>query len=114
MTWHCVAKIEDLPEQEAVPVTVGPALIALVKLDVQVYGVSNVCTHQFALMSDGFVEDDCIECPLHQARFHVPSGQRQSGPDCGQRQSGPDCDHLATYPVKIEQGNVFVECIECN
>jgi 3-phenylpropionate/trans-cinnamate dioxygenase ferredoxin subunit len=101
MAWHQVASATDIPDEEALPVTVGKTLIALVRLGEQVYGIGNVCTHQFALLSDGWVEDGCIACPLHEARFHVPTGERRDGPECG---------NLTTYPIKIEQGFVYVEC----
>jgi 3-phenylpropionate/trans-cinnamate dioxygenase ferredoxin subunit len=101
MAWHKVANKEELPDEEAFPVSVGNTLIALIRQGEQVYGTSNVCTHQFALMSDGFVDDDCIECPLHQARFQIATGKVMSGPSC------PD---LKTYPVKIEDDQVYIEC----
>jgi 3-phenylpropionate/trans-cinnamate dioxygenase ferredoxin subunit len=101
MTWHPVAMMDDLEQEEATAVSVGDTLLALYKLDGKIFATSNVCTHQFALMTDGFVDEDCIECPLHQARFHIPSGERRSGPECA---------NLPTFPVRIEDGRVFVHC----
>jgi 3-phenylpropionate/trans-cinnamate dioxygenase ferredoxin subunit len=45
------------------------------------------------------VIDDIIECPLHQGRFHIPTGAPKGAPV-----------HLPlrTYPVKVEGGEVFV------
>lgn len=104
MGWQRVARVGDIEEGEAFPVSVGQAEIALVKLGDQLHGISNVCTHEFALLSDGIVEDDCIECPLHQARFHVPTGELRSG---------PACERLRTYPVRVhEDGSVLVDCGE--
>ncbi|MGV3653882.1 MAG: Rieske (2Fe-2S) protein [Noviherbaspirillum sp.] len=101
MAWHEVANADEVREDEPLAVKVGETLIALIRLDDQVYGTSNICTHQFALMSDGFVDDGCIECPLHQARFEVATGKRTEGPEC------PD---LRTFPIKVEAGRVYVEC----
>jgi 3-phenylpropionate/trans-cinnamate dioxygenase ferredoxin subunit len=101
MAWQRVARIDEIQDGEAFPVSVGAAEIALVKLGSRVYGISNICTHEFALMSDGIVEDDCIECPLHQARFDVATGERRSG---------PACERLATYPTRVdEDGSVLVD-----
>lgn len=100
MGWHQIATLKDLPDDEAFPVSIGKELVAIYKLKGQVYATSNVCTHQFALLSDGIVEDDCVECPLHQARFHVATGQLQSGPACAP---------LQTYPVRLEGDLVFVD-----
>ena len=103
MAWHQVARADELEHEEAFPVTVGKTLIALTRVGDQIYGTSNVCTHQFALMTDGFVEDGCIECPLHQAKFDLVTGERKEG---------PECEDLRTYPVKVEDGLVYVECNE--
>jgi 3-phenylpropionate/trans-cinnamate dioxygenase ferredoxin subunit len=101
MGWQRVATLEQLEDGEAFPVNVGKTMIALVKQGGKVHGVSNVCTHEFALLSDGIVEDGCIECPLHQARFDVKTGERKSGPACG---------HLRTFPVMVDNGSVLVDC----
>ncbi|MDB5839655.1 MAG: non-heme iron oxygenase ferredoxin subunit [Herminiimonas sp.] len=100
MAWHQVANANEVPEEEATPVTVGKTMIALVRIGEQIYGMSDVCTHQFALMSDGYVDGDCIECPLHQARFHIPTGEHRGGQPCA---------NLQTFPVKIEDDLVYVD-----
>jgi 3-phenylpropionate/trans-cinnamate dioxygenase ferredoxin subunit len=100
MAWHQVASANEVQEDEALPVTVGKTMIALVRIDDKVYGLSNVCTHQFALMSDGFVDGDCIECPLHQARFDIATGEHIGGQACAD---------LDVFPVKIQDGLVYVE-----
>jgi 3-phenylpropionate/trans-cinnamate dioxygenase ferredoxin subunit len=41
-----------------------------------------------------------IECPLHQGRFDVITGRALSA---------PVCVNLKTYPVKLEDGAVWVE-----
>ena len=101
MAWQKVAREDQIDAEFPTAVSVGETLVALYNINGQIHATSNVCTHQFALLSDGFVDGDCIECPLHQALFHIPSGERQSG---------PTCDDLKTYPTKVEDGNVFVDC----
>jgi 3-phenylpropionate/trans-cinnamate dioxygenase ferredoxin subunit len=43
---------------------------------------------------------DIIECPLHQGRFHIPTGKAKSA---------PVCVDLVCYPVKVEGGQVFIQ-----
>lgn len=100
MAWQQVAVLGQLEEEEAFAVDIGTTPIALVRRGDRVFGLSNVCTHAFALMSDGIVEDDCIECPLHQARFDLETGARRSGPECAD---------LRTFAVKLEGDNVLVD-----
>ena len=58
------------------------------------------CTHQAADLMRGYFDEDIIECPIHQGRFNVCTGAALSAPA-----SAP----LKTYPVKTEDGKVFVE-----
>lgn len=103
MSWVEVAKVEDLPQEEEDILSVeleGRVYIALIKLGGKIHAVNNVCTHEFALLSDGIAEENYIECPLHQARFDVNTGERLSG---------PACSDLAVYPIKTEDGTVYID-----
>jgi naphthalene 1,2-dioxygenase system ferredoxin subunit len=48
----------------------------------------------------GYFDGNVIECPVHQGRFDVRNGAALSAPA-----STP----LQTYPVKVIDGEVFVE-----
>jgi nitrite reductase/ring-hydroxylating ferredoxin subunit len=98
--WHRVAAAADVKDGEAVAVEVGGTRIALCRIGDAVHALENVCPHAYALLSDGFIEDNEIECPLHAARFEIPTGRCTSPP--------ADRD-LVTYPVRIEGDDVFVQ-----
>jgi 3-phenylpropionate/trans-cinnamate dioxygenase ferredoxin subunit len=100
MTWHRVAAAADVKEDEAVAVEVGEHRIGLCRVGDTIHAFENICPHAFALLSDGFVEGDEIECPLHAARFEIATGRCVAPP--------ADRD-LVTYPVKVEGEEVFVE-----
>ena len=74
---------------------VGHRIIALYKLGAEFYATDDTCTHEFASLCDGYIEGDTIECPLHQARFHIPTGKVLDL---------PAEEDLATYPVRVENG----------
>ena len=40
-----------------------------------------------------------IECPLHQGTFDITTGKALTA---------PACDDLRTYPVKVEDGTVYI------
>lgn len=101
MAWQKALSESDLDPDYPTPVEVGEKSIAIYRLNDQLFATSNICTHEHAFLSDGYVENDCIECPLHQAVFHIPTGELRSG---------PSCDNLQTFPVKSENGEVFVDC----
>ena len=78
----------------------GDVKIALCRVGGSIHAFENVCPHAYALLSDGFVEDTEIECPLHAARFDIATGE------C----LGPPADRdLVIYPVKVEGHEVFVD-----
>ncbi|TAK81627.1 MAG: non-heme iron oxygenase ferredoxin subunit [Betaproteobacteria bacterium] len=100
MGWHEVAGADALRDGEAIGVTVDGHPIALCRSGGELHALHNMCTHQFALLSDGYVEDGCIECPLHQGRFDLRTG----APLCA-----PVTEPVRIYAVKTEDGKVYVE-----
>ena len=100
MTLKIAANLADLNPDEPYAATIENEQIALYLVDGNVYATHNVCTHQLALLSDGFLEDGCIECPLHQGKFDVKTGAALCAPV-----TAP----VKTYRVQIEKGAVMVE-----
>ena len=100
MAWHAVADASDLADDEALGVRVGEVPIAIVRAGGALHAIHNVCTHQFALLSDGYVEDGCIECPLHQGRFELTTGNAMGA---------PVTEPVKVYPVKVEGDKIMVD-----
>jgi 3-phenylpropionate/trans-cinnamate dioxygenase ferredoxin subunit len=100
MAWHEVPGAEGLGEEEVIGATVAGKPVAVCRSGGRLHALHNVCTHQFALLSDGYVEDGGIECPLHQGRFDLASG----APLCP-----PVTQPVRVYPVKSENGKVYVD-----
>ncbi|MBY8604784.1 MAG: non-heme iron oxygenase ferredoxin subunit [Burkholderia sp.] len=100
MSYRFAAKLADLVEDEPLPVTIGDERIALYLLDGNVHATHNVCTHQFALLSDGYMEDGCIECPLHQGRFDIRTGAALCA---------PATTPVRVYDVRLEGDSIMVD-----
>jgi NAD(P)H-dependent nitrite reductase small subunit len=98
--WQRVAALADLPDDAALAVKLGSRRIALYRLAGEVHALDDVCTHALALLSQGFIENGAVECPLHGARFDIASGRCLSP---------PATIDLRTYAVRIEGGEVFVK-----
>ena len=98
--WHRVAAEADLKPETPLGVRVGDEQIMLVRLEDGIFAINDVCTHEYAVLSEGFCEDGRIECPLHQACFDIRTGKALNEP--------AEVD-VATYPVKVEGGAVFVQ-----
>jgi 3-phenylpropionate/trans-cinnamate dioxygenase ferredoxin subunit len=97
--WVRVAAVAALADDAALPAKLGDIPIALYRLDGTIYAIDDVCTHEFALLSQGFIEGGAIECPLHQACFDIATGRCLSG---------PATVDLRKYEVKVDSGEVYV------
>ncbi len=98
--WVRVASASAIAEGEMLGVDVSGASIAVYHLDGGEWcATDNVCTHAFALLTDGWLEDGVIECPLHAGRFDCRTGK-----GLGE----PIEEDLKVLPVKIEGDDVFV------
>jgi nitrite reductase/ring-hydroxylating ferredoxin subunit len=100
MTWREVAKVVDVPEGEAIQVCIDGEPVALYNLDGTFHATHDVCTHALAHLSDGYIDGDCVECPLHAGVFHIPTGRPVSG---------PVQKAIRIYPVKVENEVVFIQ-----
>lgn len=86
-------------EMRAVEVAGLPPLAAF-NVSGRFYVTSNVCTHNVAILTDGFFEGETIECPLHGGCFNVRTGEPLHFP----------CEvALPTYPVSVEGDDVLIE-----
>ena len=100
MAWHKAAELSDLEGKDVIGVTIEDVEIAIYRLDDEYFATSNICTHQFAFMSEGYVENDCVECPLHQAFFEIRTGKVMDG---------PPTEPLKTFATRIEGTSILGE-----
>ena len=99
MEWHCVTTSDKVTAEAPVGVSHGDKKIAVFRVGDSYYATDNICPHAYALLTDGFVEGDKVECPLHGAVFHIPTGRCLAAP--------AESD-LATYPVKLDGERILV------
>jgi naphthalene 1,2-dioxygenase ferredoxin component len=78
--WITVARRPDLAEGGVLGVTAGGHDIAIYDIGGEIFATDNVCTHAHAYLSDGWLEGDVIECPLHGGRFEARTGKGLGAP----------------------------------
>ncbi len=59
--WVTVAKLDDVKPGHVVGLKQGEREIALYNLDGAIYATDNLCTHAFALLSQGWLDGEIIE-----------------------------------------------------
>ncbi len=74
--------------------------IALYKLEDGIYATDNSCSHEYSPLCEGIVMDGKVYCPKHGSRFDIRTGAVIDL---------PATHPVKTYPVKVEDGDVFVK-----
>jgi naphthalene 1,2-dioxygenase ferredoxin component len=97
--WIKVAARGDLAPGEVIGVDIGGHSIALYDCEGGLFATDNICTHAYACLSDGWLDGETIECPLHAARFDIRTGKVLDP---------PATEDLKTYPVRVVDGEVEV------
>jgi 3-phenylpropionate/trans-cinnamate dioxygenase ferredoxin component len=96
-----VFDLDDLPVGQARAVQLGGEPICVVRLDEQtVKAVHDTCSHQQYSLSEGWVDDNTIECSLHGSMFDLDSGQPQSL---------PAVKPIPVYACEVRDGAVWVD-----
>jgi naphthalene 1,2-dioxygenase system ferredoxin subunit len=98
--WVDAVAADELPGNDVMGLNVAGRDIALYTVGGEVFATDNICTHGHAQLCLGFLEGHEIECPLHQGKFDVRDGR----PTCA-----PVTEPLRSYPVKIENGRVYLQ-----
>ncbi|MCZ7564815.1 MAG: non-heme iron oxygenase ferredoxin subunit [Burkholderiales bacterium] len=98
-TWHRAGPLAELTEDQPLTAKVAGKEIGVYKIGGALYALEDVCPHAYALLSQGFVEGEEIECALHGAKFHIPTGK------CTKEPGGRD---LKCFPVRVEGETVLV------
>lgn len=82
MTVERVGRLDDMDACSVRQVTVDGHVIALVRIDDDVYAIGDVCSHQNISLSEGEVlcEDRQLECWKHGSAFSLVDGEPSALP----------------------------------
>lgn len=97
--WVRAAARDDLTAGEVLGVELAGRSIALYATDGGIFATDNICTHAYACLSDGWLDGEVIECPLHAARFDVRTGKVMDP---------PATEDLKSYEVRVVDGEIQV------
>jgi 3-phenylpropionate/trans-cinnamate dioxygenase ferredoxin subunit len=99
--WVDACAADDIDAEDVVRFDHAGRTFAIYRTDEDEYFASDgLCTHEKVHLSGGLVMGCIIECPKHNGRFDVRTGEAKGA---------PVCVDLATYPVKVEAGRVLLK-----
>lgn len=95
-----VAKCGDIAEGEIIQVEIEGELIAVYHLeDGRHCATADLCSHGQAFLSEGWLDGDQVECPLHNGCFNVLTGEATELP----------CEAaIRTFPVRVEGDDLIL------
>lgn len=100
-SWTRACATGDVDEEDLIRVDIGNRSFAVYHSpDGEFFCTDGYCTHERIHLADGLVMDHVIECPGHNGQFDYRTGQAIRS---------PACQALRTYPVRIEDGAVFID-----
>ena len=96
-----VCKESDVEVGHAVKVTIEDVPIALVKDSEGVlHALGDTCSHGEISLSEGFVEEDTLECWAHGSKFDLKSGKPRNF---------PAFEPVPVYKVTVTDGDVYID-----
>lgn len=99
MGWVSVCKVNYVKLDFPFSAQIDDKRIGVYIIDGEYFAMQDICPHANALLSQGFMDGETVECPLHGALFDVRTGQCLREP--GDRD-------LETYPVRIKGDQIEV------
>jgi 3-phenylpropionate/trans-cinnamate dioxygenase ferredoxin subunit len=96
-----VTTTEACPPGQMLCVRLAGRRILIANVDGTFYAVDELCSHEDASLAKGCLQAGAkVKCPLHGSRFDLASGQPLED---------PATEPLQTYPVRVEQAQVWVQ-----
>jgi len=100
---QAAATTEELRDGEMKQISTAGAEILLARVNGNYHAVAAHCTHYGAPLVDGVLNGERVVCPWHHACFNVATGDLEEP---------PALDSLPCFPVRVENGKVFVDVPE--
>ncbi|MSZ39840.1 MAG: Rieske 2Fe-2S domain-containing protein [Actinobacteria bacterium] len=96
-----ICAVEDIKPGKAIRVKIGELAIAIVRTKAgEIRALDDKCSHGEISLSEGFVDNETIECWAHGAKFSLETGEALTL---------PAYEPVAVYEVLIENDDIFLE-----
>jgi toluene monooxygenase system ferredoxin subunit len=104
MQWYEIMPYDDLWIGEMIGVEVGGVKVLVLNVEDEVQAYLDRCPHRASALSEGTLEGSMLTCATHLWEFDALSG----------RGINPESSRLIRFPVRVENGMIYVEVPEAN
>ncbi len=94
-----VAEVGEISPGGMKVVEVGEEQILLVNVEGNIHACDDICSHAYASLSEGDLNGDEVECPLHGSAFNVITGEALTP---------PAEDSIRVFEVRIDGQDALV------
>ncbi|MFN3566379.1 MAG: Rieske (2Fe-2S) protein [Burkholderiaceae bacterium] len=99
MKFRAALSVAELPPGKMTCVELDGRRVLVANVDGRFCAVDDTCTHEDASLSRGALRGAWVKCPLHGSRFNVCTGEVAEE---------PAEQNLRTYPLKVEDGRIWI------
>ncbi|MGH2771817.1 MAG: non-heme iron oxygenase ferredoxin subunit [Actinomycetota bacterium] len=98
--WRKVASVSDLSEGDVIQVDYEDEPVCLANADGEYLATSDVCSHEYVMLSGGWLDGEDIECPQHGSKFNMRTGAVDNL---------PAVLPIPVYDVKVEGNDIYIK-----
>jgi 3-phenylpropionate/trans-cinnamate dioxygenase ferredoxin subunit len=99
--WIEVCGVDDIDEEDVIRFDYANQSYAIYRTaQSKYYATDGFCTHGKFHLAEGLVMGNIIECPKHNGRFDITTGEAKRV---------PACINLKAFPVRIETNKIYLK-----
>ncbi len=96
-----ICGVSDIASGKSIRVKIGDQAIAIVKTPSgEIKAINDKCSHGEISLSEGFVDEETIECWAHGAKFSLATGEALTL---------PAFEPVQVYPVIVENDLIYLD-----
>ena len=97
--WQRVGSVSDVKPGQIVKVEVDGEPVCLGNAEGELLAISDICSHEYVELHEGWLEGDAVECPQHGSKFSLRTGAPRGL---------PATRPVPAYQVKVEGDDVYI------
>jgi len=100
--WVEIGHIDEIPRLGSRVVKSGNDKIAIFRnSDDEIFALGDKCPHKGGPLSEGMISGRTVTCPLHNWKLQLDTGHAVA----------PDEGCTNTYPIKVEDGQIYLQLV---